>query len=133
MSSDWQDDVTAFHRAFCPEQVAGLPTMPDRAIRDLRVGLIIEELQELGDAFERSSITSVADAIADLLYVVLGTAVACGIDIGPVWNAVHEANMAKVGGERRADGKWLKPTGWQPPDIAGILARQKTLGSPEQT
>jgi hypothetical protein len=31
--------------------------------------------------------------------------------------------MAKVGGRRRADGKWLKPAGWSPPDIAGLLAR----------
>jgi hypothetical protein len=133
MSSDWQDDVTAFHRDFCPEQVAAMPTMPGKAIRNLRCILIAEELAELDDAFEMDSITGVADAIADLLYVVLGTAVACGIDIQPVWDVVHEANMKKLGGERRADGKRLKPPGWQPPDIAGILARQKTLGSPEQT
>lgn len=131
MSNDWQADVTEFHRVFCPEQVATLPTMPIRAIRDLRVGLIIEELQELGDAFERSSVSNVADAIADLLYVVLGTAVACGIDIGPVWEVVHAANMKKAGGGRRADGKRLKPTGWEPPDIAGVLARQEPIGSPE--
>lgn len=133
MSSDWQDDVTAFHRAFCPEQVASLPTMPGESVQNLRLNLIEEELDELDDAFQRGSITDVADAIADLLYVVIGTAVACGIAIQPVWDAVHEANMKKIGGERRADGKALKPPGWQPPDIAGILDRQKTLGSPEQT
>jgi hypothetical protein len=32
--------------------------------------------------------------------------------------------MAKVGGPVRPDGKKLKPEGWQPPDIAGILRAQ---------
>jgi predicted HAD superfamily Cof-like phosphohydrolase len=32
--------------------------------------------------------------------------------------------MAKASGPRRADGKVLKPEGWTPPDIVGVLERQ---------
>jgi len=38
-----------------------------------------------------------------------------------LWNEVHRANMDKAGGPKRADGKVLKPEGWKPPDIHGIL------------
>jgi hypothetical protein len=30
--------------------------------------------------------------------------------------------MRKVGGAKRPDGKILKPEGWVPPDVAGVLA-----------
>lgn len=66
----------------------------------------------------------VADACADLDYVVEGTRLEFGIDGGPVALAVHRANMAKLGGPVRADGKRLKPPSWTPPDIAGELRKQ---------
>lgn len=44
-----------------------------------------------------------------------------GIDLGPLWDEVHRTNMAKVGGKTRADGKILKPDGWQPPRIQELL------------
>ena len=34
--------------------------------------------------------------------------------------------MAKAGGPLREDGKRLKPPGWTPPDIAGVLAGRVT-------
>jgi predicted HAD superfamily Cof-like phosphohydrolase len=34
---------------------------------------------------------------------------------------VHRANLAKAGGPRRADGKLLKPPGWQPADVTAVL------------
>jgi predicted HAD superfamily Cof-like phosphohydrolase len=41
-----------------------------------------------------------------------------------VFKEVHRSNMAKlVDGKviRREDGKILKPAGWTPPDIKGVL------------
>jgi predicted HAD superfamily Cof-like phosphohydrolase len=43
------------------------------------------------------------------------------VDIEPFFEEVHRSNMAKVGGTRRPDGKWLKPPDWQPPDLTRIL------------
>jgi len=68
-----------------------------------------------------SYVPAVADALADLMYVVAGTAVAYGIDLGPILLEVHRTNMAKAGGSVRPI---LKPAGWQPPDVAGLLRAQ---------
>lgn len=51
-----------------------------------------------------------------------------GIDLRPVWSEVHAANMRKTTGPVREDGKRLKPEGWQPPDIAGVLRAQGWQG-----
>ena len=61
------------------------------------------------------------DALCDLLYVVFGAAVSMGVDLDPFFDAVHKANMLKSTGPVREDGKRLKPPGWTPPDIAGLL------------
>lgn len=90
----------------------------------LRTSLIQEELDELSDAFVSGSITDVADGIADLLYVVYGTAVQCGIDIEPIFQEVHRSNMTKVGGYKREDGKWIKPSTYDPPNIKQVLKKQ---------
>lgn len=63
----------------------------------------------------------VIDGLCDLLYVTFGTAVAAGIDLDPFFNEVHATNMAKLAGEKRADGKQLKPEGWRPPRIQDLL------------
>lgn len=65
-----------------------------------------------------------ADGLADLEYVCEGAFLTFGIDSVAVHREVQRSNMAKVGGPIRADGKRLKPTGWAPPDIAGVLVKQ---------
>jgi predicted HAD superfamily Cof-like phosphohydrolase len=67
----------------------------------------------------------VADALADLDYVVEGFRQDCGIVAEPVAAAVHESNMRKTGGRLLPSGKFEKPAGWVHPDIAGIL---RTMG-----
>jgi hypothetical protein len=57
-------------------------------------------------------------------------AVEGGIDLRPLWVAVQAANLAKVGGSKRADGKVLKTPGWVPPDIAGLLRQQGWESTP---
>lgn len=47
-----------------------------------------------------------------------------GLDIKPLFEEVHRTNMLKVGGPTRADGKILKPEGWQPPRIRELLIEQ---------
>lgn len=73
--------------------------------------------------YDQANLIDAIDGICDLLYVTLGAAVRLGIDIEPFFAEVQQANMAKVGGDTRPDGKILKPEGWQPPDIEGVLER----------
>lgn len=119
-------DVGAFHRA-TDTPVLSKPRFPsDERVR-LRLDLILEETRELLEATMVEDIVEVSDALADLIYVAVGAALEFGIPLDKVWDEVQRSNMAKVDPEtgrvkRRADGKILKPDGWQPPDIAKVLA-----------
>lgn len=126
MSKDWFADVKSFCEAM-GQRVGTTPMLPAKDVVDLRIALNEEEFNELVDAVIARDVPAVADSIVDMIYVLLGMAVQFGIDVRPVWDAVHAANMAKVGGEVRSDGKRMKPDGWKPPDVAGILARQGSL------
>lgn len=108
----------------CP----GYPYIPDNKTRSLRVDLIEEELAELSHALHGNDIVGTADAIADLLVVVLGTAVACGIDIQPIWDEIYRSNMTKfIDGHMRVDGKWMKGLSYSPANLAPILEAQKDM------
>src|SRR5919197_2553395 len=125
--SDEQEMVTAFHQAF-DIAIGTLPAVPDAATCALRVSLIQEEFAELREALSQGDIEAVAKELADLLYVVYGTAVSCGIDMTPIFREVHRSNMSKQGGHRRADGKWIKPPDYSPARLQPILAAQGSLG-----
>lgn len=119
------DDVRAFHEA-CDVPVLETPQVPAPERQNLRWKLIKEEYAELFASWCRDDLVGMADALADLIYVLVGTALEYGIPLDKVWDAVQAANMAKVDTEtgkvrKREDGKVLKPENWQAPDIAGIL------------
>ena len=118
-----QQMVLEFHRQF-DIYVAATPTLPDEKTRNLRVRLIQEEFDELKEAFHKGDLPNVAKELADLLYVVYGTAVSCGIDMEPVFQEVQRSNMSKVGGYKREDGKWVKPSTYSPAEMAPILDAQ---------
>lgn len=124
-----QQMVTAFHHTFAIA-VGSTPAIPDAPTCALRLTLIQEEFEELREALTSQDITAVAKELADLLYVVYGTAVSCGIDMAPVFREVHRSNMSKVGGHKRADGKWLKPPDYSPADLDPILAAQHVPSTP---
>lgn len=115
-------DVADFHAKF------GVPRLPQPIIPDdervsLRMELIQEESTELLDALCIDDIVGIADGIADLIYVALGTALEYGIPIDEVWHEVHRTNMLKTGGATSESGKIMKPADWKSPDIFTILAR----------
>jgi len=129
--SDEQCMVTEFHRAF--DVVIGpSPSIPDEATCALRVNLMQEEFNELREALAQRDVEAVAKELADVLYVVYGTAVSCGIDMASVFREVHRSNMSKVGGHKRADGKWLKPPDYSPAHLRPLLAAQG-LPEPQET
>lgn len=120
------NDVTAFHLACdVPVSLTG-PAFPPKDRLALRIKLETEEHEELLTAIEDRDMSGVADALADKIYISVGTAVEFGIPLDRVWNEVQRANMAKVDPvsgkvKKRADGKVLKPEGWTPPDILSAL------------
>lgn len=118
-----QDMVAEFHRKF-DIPIGERPWIPPDATRQLRVRLIQEEFAELQEAMTAQDLPAVAKELADLLYVVYGTAVSYGVDMDPVFREVHRSNLSKVGGYKREDGKWVKPPTYSPADVKPLLAKQ---------
>lgn len=112
--------VRRFHQALgIPVQDAPGPVTVDR--ENLRISLLLEEAQEAQAAMMRGDLAEIAQELADVLVVTYGAALEYGIPLDAVMREVMAANMRKAGGPVRADGKVLKPAGWQPPDVAGLL------------
>ena len=108
------------------QETPAKPKVPSLEVCALRIRLHKEEAcDELKEAFIANDITLVADAITDALVVILGTAVACGIDIQPCWDEVHRSNMTKfIDGHRREDGKWIKGPSYSPANLKPIIEAQ---------
>ena len=119
-----QKMVREFHKEF-DIHVAESPSVPDTKTTALRERLIQEEFDELKEAMKAGNLPGIAKELADLLYVVYGTAVSYGIDVAPVFREVQRSNMSKVGGYKRDDGKWVKPPTYSPARIEPILERQQ--------
>ena len=93
----------------------------------LRLNLHREEMAEIEDAFERKDMVALADGLADLIYVLCGTAVTFGIPLDAVFEEVHRSNMTKTIEPRwREDGKLIKGPHYEPPSLAPILAWRAT-------
>lgn len=106
---------------------------------DLRFRLIHEETGEVLMALERlrwhaeatprrdsKGWQAVAKELADLLYVVYGTADVLGIPLPQVYSRVHASNMTKLGRDGKAikdeGGKVLKGPNYEEPDMKGLIA-----------
>lgn len=138
-----EDLVRQFH------EVYGLPIQHDEPEVDrervhMRMRLIYEEVSELtgavyGDNARRmleETISSLpddgtrdtietADALADLIYVIYGMALECGISLPAVLREVQASNLSKLDGEGkpiyREDGKVLKGDNFFPPNVKSAL------------
>lgn len=119
------EQVREFHVAF-DVPVVPLPALPDLRRRRLRAALLREEFNEYLRAEEVDDMLGIADGLGDMAYIIAGTALEYGIPLDRVLDAIHAANMAKLGPDgkplKRADGKVIKPEGWQPPNIEAVLA-----------
>jgi predicted HAD superfamily Cof-like phosphohydrolase len=110
--------------------------MVDDEVFIFRYQFLIEELHELLSAHRRGDLPGVADALADLAYVVLGTSHYYGVPFDAVFEEIHRANLTKErsGGEqdprsKRSSGlDVVKPRWWTPPDVGGVLRRYGWTG-----
>jgi predicted HAD superfamily Cof-like phosphohydrolase len=95
-----------------------LPDKPTR-ISEERIVFIRKMVNdEMGELEESKTIAEQADALVDAIYYICDFAATHGINLDPLFEIVHGANMQKiVNGKviRREDGKILKPKGWQDP------------------
>lgn len=118
------DMVRQFHEVF-GHPVAGVPGLIPDERAWLRYDLISEELSELFDAILAGDMVAIADALADLEYVVHGAAIEWGIPLEDAVRNVHVSNMSKLGADGkpiyRSDGKVMKGPNFEEPDLEGVL------------
>lgn len=137
MQYDPMSMVREFHRIFTPKQKNDSIGMKI----ERRSQLIAEEHREVQQALtywdntdrgmtsatEAEAVEELAKELADLLYVVYGTADEFNIPIETVFRAVHRSNMSKLwDGEVKYNeyGKVLKPPTYSPPNIRAIINGQ---------
>lgn len=87
--------------------------------------LITEEWKELQDS---DNALDELDALIDILVVTVGALHSGGYDVEGAWKEVMRSNFDKIDQRsgkviKRADGKILKPEGWQPPNLRPFLAK----------
>lgn len=122
---DMFNSVKDFHVAF-GQLVGETPKFPDKETRDLRKRLLTEEFREYVIGEDNNDLENVAKELADIIYIVCGTAVSYGISLDKVFAEVHRSNMDKLVDGKviyRDDGKVLKPDGWQPPNIKQFIEK----------
>ena len=121
--------IAEFHAAVDGEKPL-TPRLPSKEILDFRETLLHEEytetLTELNNLDKTSDIADAVHELVDLLYVTYGAIYEFGVDADAVFAEVHSANMRKLAGPKRADGKQLKPEGWQGADVKRIIEDQRS-------
>lgn len=143
------DDVGMFHQKFGLDNTtfyrAG-PRVVDPELMGFRIRFLLEELTEFMEAvgaefydkedgdvgvkFNNIEIDHglAFDALLDLAYVVFGTAHLLGYPWEEGWTLVQTANMMKIraqedGSDSKRGSSFdvVKPEGWRPPDVEGLL------------
>lgn len=136
-----QNRVEAFMRAG-GQTVRSEPTLLDGEESWLRLNMLGSEFVEykqaaqrcmsavaaLDDTEFRGSIVEMADALADMVYVIYGTAAAYGIDLGAVFDEVCDSNESKI--DWATGEPWVRlPSGkigkcaehYRAPDIESVI------------
>ena len=104
------------------------PTLIPEDDYSLRYKLGKEELDEYLDACKDGDLIEVADALADQLYILLGTMISHGMGnvIEDIFDEVHRSNMSKLGEDGkpiyREDGKILKGPNFSSPNLSKFLS-----------
>lgn len=127
---DMFKDVADFHELILKDFAETTPSLVSQEYCMERARFLHEELVEFCTASESGDIVGTADALADLVYVALGTAYRMGLPFDQIWGAVQEANMRKVSGQTKRGNKVdaMKPEGWVGPEATIARAIQRKLG-----
>lgn len=119
-------DIVEFHEKFGLKRPTAPRNLDDETLA-FRIKFLQEELDEYIKASGEEDLAGQFDALIDLVYVALGTAYLQGFPWKKGWDEVQRANLSKVRASSASQSKRgtsldvIKPPGWTPPDIAGIL------------
>jgi predicted HAD superfamily Cof-like phosphohydrolase len=122
-------DVGEFHHKYGLDRASSIqaPHHISPELQEFRVKFLKEELAELEEGYREYDLPKIADALVDLVYVALGTAHLHGLPFDELFAEVQRVNMTKVRATCTSDSRRgstfdvVKPAGWTPPDIEGVL------------
>lgn len=116
--SKGRDDLVALRYNLISEEAG-------EALEELKNYRIAGLVDEYISGVPTADLRALAKELADILYVVYGTADLFDIPLEAVFAEVHRSNMSKVGPDgkviRREDGKILKPDTYRAPDLRGAF------------
>ena len=94
---DSLNQVAEFHKTF-KHPIVDSPKIPSEDRCKLRISLIQEELDELQEAIVNNDLVEVADALADIQYVLSGAVLEFGLGdkFVELFNEVQRSNMSKA-------------------------------------
>ena len=106
-------ELLELRRRLINEETAELSAEIDSLIAELRTN----------NKVNKETVLRMYKELADLQYVLSGTAVSLNIPFEEVFKRVHESNMSKlVDGKplKRTDGKFLKGPNYKKPDLSDL-------------
>jgi len=126
---DMLQDVANFHDTILQDMPAETPSLISLEYCIERGRFLTEEIDEFMEGVGESDMVKIADALADIVYVALGTAHKMGLPFEEIWAAVHIANMQKQRGiiKRGKAVYAVKPSGWFGPEAAIARAITRRL------
>ena len=94
-----------------------------------RDAFLHEEHREFIEGYAEKNLAKMADALADIVWIALGTAHYLGIPFDAVWQEVKRANMEKrpwaegdpVKPRNVVGMEVVKPQGWKPPAVEDTI------------
>ena len=107
------------------QEVKCSPSIPSEEVKNLRIELIREELDELKQAIAENDLVEIADALTDILYVTYGAGHSFGLNLDECFREVQASNMSKLDSEGnpiyREDGKIMKGEDYFPPNLKKVI------------
>src|ERR1700741_775180 len=101
----------------------------EKGQQDLHFKLMSEELNEFNDAVQKGDIVGVADGLGDVLFVLMSSFVAHGLQgcFLEIFNEICDSNMSKLGPDGkpilREDGKILRGDDYFKPRLQEIITK----------
>ena len=118
------EKVGQFMKTF-GQEVKNKTELSSEKIKNLRISLINEELEEFKEAIKNNDLKEAIDALTDILYVTYGAGHAFGVNLDECFDEVQKSNMSKLGKDGKPiyneAGKVMKGPGYFKPDLSKFI------------
>lgn len=94
-----RDFMDAFQQPYLKAGVMGLENFPTEDVLKARMAMLLEEMDELEEAERIQSDVGILDAIVDIMYVMYGGALECGVEQGDIGDDFRRPTFKRPAGD----------------------------------